>query len=425
MEEGLFTFEVRAIDRAGNVDPTPAIHIIDGADTSPPETIIAEKPPLLSNSRAATFTFTGTDNLTPPQFLEYECRLDTRDPDLWLECFNPTIFSNLTSGAHTIEVRASTATRTSTRRRRATPGPVGGQPPELRPGQHHADAARRRLGRRGQPGRELPLRDRAQRPLGRRRRPDCRAAGAGHRRRTPARWSASRCPPTRPTASWSRPRCASTTSRRPRAHARGRAARRPLEGEHAHLVQPARRRCRRQPGRRPPPRDAATWSGTSPTTSQAMLETRRQPRLADPRRARERPRGRRPGLRQPRDCRRIRPSRRCRSWCCATRRTAAPPPPPPTRHGDRADDGRTAARCSPRARWSANDLIDCLGEGLVIGAPNIVVDLNGHTIDGPDYLLVNISGQEEGFPAGIRISGHTNVVIRNGTVQRASARACC
>ena len=98
IEEGLFIFEVRAIDRAGNIDPTPAIHIIDGADTSPPETIIAEKPPLITNSRAATFTFSGTDNLTPPQFIEYECRLDTRDPDLWLECFNPTLFSNLTSG---------------------------------------------------------------------------------------------------------------------------------------------------------------------------------------------------------------------------------------------------------------------------------------------------------------------------------------
>ena len=65
----------------------------------------------------------------------------------------------------------------------------------------------------------------------------------------------------------------------------------------------------------------------------------------------------------------------------------------------------------------ANDLIDCPGEGLVIGAPNIVVDLDGHTIDGPDYLLGNITGQEEGFPAGIRVSGHDNVIVRNGTVQ--------
>ena len=66
----------------------------------------------------------------------------------------------------------------------------------------------------------------------------------------------------------------------------------------------------------------------------------------------------------------------------------------------------------------ANDLTDCLGEGLVVGASNIVVDLNGHTIDGPDYILGNITGQEEGFPAGIRVSGHSNVIVRNGTVQQ-------
>jgi hypothetical protein len=30
----------------------------------------------------------------------------------------------------------------------------------------------------------------------------------------------------------------------------------------------------------------------------------------------------------------------------------------------------------------ANDLIDCPGNGLVIGADDITLDLNGHTIDG-------------------------------------------
>ena len=64
-----------------------------------------------------------------------------------------------------------------------------------------------------------------------------------------------------------------------------------------------------------------------------------------------------------------------------------------------------------------NDLDNCPGEGLVVGASNIVVDLGGHRIDGPDYLIENTTGQEEGFPAGIRISGRTNVIVRNGTVQ--------
>jgi parallel beta-helix repeat protein len=66
----------------------------------------------------------------------------------------------------------------------------------------------------------------------------------------------------------------------------------------------------------------------------------------------------------------------------------------------------------------ANDLFCPEGEGLVVGRSNIVLDLNGHTIEGPDYLLENVGGQEEGFPAGIRVSGRTNVVVRNGTVQK-------
>ncbi len=106
IEEGLFTFEVRAIDLADNTDPTPHIQHISGLNLNPPDTIIAEKPPLQTNSRSALFTFTGTDDLTPPQFLEFECRLDNNDPELWLECLNPTMFSDLASGLHTIHVRA-------------------------------------------------------------------------------------------------------------------------------------------------------------------------------------------------------------------------------------------------------------------------------------------------------------------------------
>ena len=103
----MFTFEVRAIDRQGNTDPTPDVHAFSGEDTIAPNTIIVEHPPNPSFSRTGTFSFTATDNMTPPQFMEYECRIDTRDPDLWLECFNPAIFANLTTGTHTVEIRAT------------------------------------------------------------------------------------------------------------------------------------------------------------------------------------------------------------------------------------------------------------------------------------------------------------------------------
>ena len=55
----------------------------------------------------------------------------------------------------------------------------------------------------------------------------------------------------------------------------------------------------------------------------------------------------------------------------------------------------------------ANDLHDCPGDGLVVGASNITIDLNGHTIDG-------IAG---GPGSGIRVADFDRVTIRNGTVQ--------
>ncbi len=114
--EDPWIFEVRAIDRAGRMDESPDIHHIN-ADLSAPNTIIEEKPGQsypgepypISNSRAATFSFSAVDNTTPAQFAEYECRIDTRDPELWVECFNPFMVSNLTTGLHTFEVRAMDA----------------------------------------------------------------------------------------------------------------------------------------------------------------------------------------------------------------------------------------------------------------------------------------------------------------------------
>jgi large repetitive protein len=58
-----------------------------------------------------------------------------------------------------------------------------------------------------------------------------------------------------------------------------------------------------------------------------------------------------------------------------------------------------------RSTLVTNDLADCPGDGLVVGAPRIIVDLGGHTIDGT------------GLGAGIRNDGHADVTVRNGTVQ--------
>ena len=56
----------------------------------------------------------------------------------------------------------------------------------------------------------------------------------------------------------------------------------------------------------------------------------------------------------------------------------------------------------------ANDLHNCHTDGLVIGADNVTLDLNGHTIDG-DGTSENV---------GIAAFANDNVTIRNGVVQQ-------
>ncbi len=55
-----------------------------------------------------------------------------------------------------------------------------------------------------------------------------------------------------------------------------------------------------------------------------------------------------------------------------------------------------------------NDLIDCPGDGVVIGASGITLDLAGHTIDGLPGGLGN---------QGVQNSGADNVTIANGRIQ--------
>ncbi len=51
-----------------------------------------------------------------------------------------------------------------------------------------------------------------------------------------------------------------------------------------------------------------------------------------------------------------------------------------------------------------NDLVDCGGHGLIVGAPGITIDLDGHVVDGM------------GLDAGILNNGHDDVTIMNGLV---------
>ena len=57
----------------------------------------------------------------------------------------------------------------------------------------------------------------------------------------------------------------------------------------------------------------------------------------------------------------------------------------------------------------ANDLTNCPGDGLVIGASRITVDLAGHTIDGDAVI--------GGDDTGVRLDGRQHVTVRGGTIE--------
>jgi large repetitive protein len=61
------------------------------------------------------------------------------------------------------------------------------------------------------------------------------------------------------------------------------------------------------------------------------------------------------------------------------------------------------------------DLIDCPNNGIVIGADNITIDLNGHTVDG-DETLVEPCPAGELCDGGIVNVGHVGVTVTTGSI---------
>ncbi len=63
-----------------------------------------------------------------------------------------------------------------------------------------------------------------------------------------------------------------------------------------------------------------------------------------------------------------------------------------------------------------NDLVDCPNNGIVIGANNVTLDLNGHTIDGDD-ALVDPCPENEFCDIGVANERHRGVAILGGDVR--------
>jgi parallel beta-helix repeat protein len=61
------------------------------------------------------------------------------------------------------------------------------------------------------------------------------------------------------------------------------------------------------------------------------------------------------------------------------------------------------------------DLVDCPSNGLVIGADDITLDLNGHTVAG-DGTPVERCPEDEPCDIGVVNDGHDRITVRNGSV---------
>jgi parallel beta-helix repeat protein len=63
-----------------------------------------------------------------------------------------------------------------------------------------------------------------------------------------------------------------------------------------------------------------------------------------------------------------------------------------------------------------SNLVNCPNNGIVIGADNVTLDLNGHTIDG-DGQLTEDCGDDEICDDGVVNDGHSGVTIQGGSVR--------
>jgi MYXO-CTERM domain-containing protein len=101
LREDVHTFQVRAKDMAGNVDPTPASHTWT-VDLTAPDTTLVLTPADPSHTASATFSF-----ISNKADVDFECKRD--DALAFTPCTSPLEYTELTEGPHTFQVRAMDA----------------------------------------------------------------------------------------------------------------------------------------------------------------------------------------------------------------------------------------------------------------------------------------------------------------------------
>ena len=100
LSDGDHEFAVRARDRAGNLDPTPATRTL-AVDNNPPETTISSGPSGDLAGRSASFAFVSSEGGST-----FKCSLDDA---AFAACVSPVALSGLSDGAHRFRVRATDA----------------------------------------------------------------------------------------------------------------------------------------------------------------------------------------------------------------------------------------------------------------------------------------------------------------------------
>ncbi|MDY7233344.1 Ig-like domain-containing protein [Hyalangium rubrum] len=98
--DGAYLLEVRAKDRADNVDASPARHSWS-VDTMKPETTITPGTPEWTNSPSITFSFSSNET-----GVTYECRLNSTVEQGFAVCSTPYTVTVTTDGAYILDVRA-------------------------------------------------------------------------------------------------------------------------------------------------------------------------------------------------------------------------------------------------------------------------------------------------------------------------------
>jgi hypothetical protein len=101
---GGHTVAVRAVDSAGNIDPTPATRgwtVQVTGDTTAPETTIDSGPSTTTTSTSVSFRFSSSEANS-----SFQCSLDSGP---WGDCASPASYGSLATGSHTFSTRATDA----------------------------------------------------------------------------------------------------------------------------------------------------------------------------------------------------------------------------------------------------------------------------------------------------------------------------